>query len=97
MWAVLKAYNDSEKQIWINEYGWNTNDENAKSQYLQSVLTKLKANHSEVFQACYLQIQDLPNSVWGLVNVDSNTGAITPRQAWYTFAEFTGGEREELN
>lgn len=42
IYSVLTGKNQGHKQVWINEYGWNTGNENSKSQNLISVLTQLQ-------------------------------------------------------
>ena len=89
--SVLNSYYGTKKKIWINEYGWNTNNDDEKTKYLINVLTALKTDpvyKQFVIQSAYLQLQDLPNSNWGLVQVDSTSNTITPRNSWYAFAEF---------
>eukprot|EP01084_Bolivina_argentea_P193730 332351_1 len=88
---VLNCYYGKNKKIWVNEYGWNIDNDDLKSKYLMEVLTVLKTNaiYTEyVIQSAYLQIQDLPNSNWGIVDVDYTTNSITPRNSWYSFQEF---------
>ncbi|MCX7598232.1 MAG: glycosyl hydrolase, partial [Armatimonadetes bacterium] len=40
-YAVLVRHGDAHKKIWVNEYGWNTRDEQAKAEKLRAVLTEL--------------------------------------------------------
>ena len=86
---VLESLNMSNKKIWINEYGWNIDDDDTKTKYLINSLNNVKYNYSDkVIQMSYLQIQDLQNSNWGIVDVDYTTKIISPRNSWYAFNEF---------
>ncbi len=90
-YQVLVNNGDGHKKLWLNEYGWNTSDENFRAQQLTNVLTELKKpEYHMVFQANYLIISDLPgtsdNGVdYGLCSRNTNTLELFPRQAWYAF------------
>ncbi len=85
---VLVSHGDGHKKLWLNEYGWDTNDEAAKAAKLTAVLNELKKpEYDMVFQASYLVITDLVGSGhgYGLCSRNTTTLTITPRQSWYAF------------
>ena len=95
--AVLVRHGDASKRVWINEYGWNTKDEGAKSRNLMTVLNTLQNNstYDYVELAQYLVLTDLPNAPkvgghdYGLMSRDVDTLTITPRLSYETFANFS--------
>ena len=42
MFDVLDHFGDSQKPVWINEFGWDTTDEVKKSRYLADALEKVR-------------------------------------------------------
>ena len=95
--AITDTYNvlvnngDGHKKLWINEYGWNTSDENFKAQQITNVLNTIKQpQYHMVFQLNHLIMTDLPqvpytNHDYGLANGDLKAFTITPRASWYAF------------
>eukprot|EP00039_Didymoeca_costata_P019143 m.336404 g.336404 ORF g.336404 m.336404 type:complete len:654 (-) comp17844_c0_seq1:69-2030(-) len=96
--AVLVANNDSHKPIWINEYGWNTQDETMKSEQLTAVLESLQnSSFSYVEMANYLILDDLPNTPdsghdFGLMNRNKSLVSLSPRLSYYTYCNITGAK-----
>jgi PKD repeat protein len=92
-YQVLVNHGDGQKKLWLNEYGWNTTDENLKASYLTTVLNTLKQpEYNMVFQANYLVLTDLPETSdsghdFGLCSRNLSTLTITPRQSWYAFRD----------
>lgn len=90
-YAVLTSHGDGQKKLWLNEYGWNTSDENLKANYLTTVLTELKKpEYDMVFMANHLVISDLPGTPdnghdYGLCSRNLSTLTLIPRQSWYAF------------
>jgi hypothetical protein len=100
--AVLVKHGDASKRVWINEYGWNTKDERAKSHNLMTVLSALQNNstYDYVELAQYLVLTDLPNTPvgghdYGLMSRDVDTLTITPRLSYETFANFSKNTRAD--
>lgn len=99
--AVLVKHGDASKAVWINEYGWNTKDEGAKSRDLVTVLSALQKNstYDYVELAQYLVLTDLPNAPkigghdYGLMDRDVDALTITPRLSYETFANFSKNAR----
>ncbi len=92
-YQVLVNHGDGHKKLWLNEYGWDTTDENAKAANVTSVLNALKdPQYHMVFQANYLIITDLPGTPdwghdFGLCSRDTTALTLTPRQSWYAFRD----------
>jgi PKD repeat protein len=90
-YQVLVNHGDGHKKLWLNEYGWNTSDENFKAQQITNVLTELKKpEYHMVFQANHLVISDLPGTPdwghdYGLCSRNTTTLELFPRQSWYAF------------
>ncbi len=85
-YACLVRHGDGHKKLWLNEYGWNTADEQEKARNLRAVLTELsKPRYHMVFQASYLALTDLPDARdadghdFGLCSRDRVKGTVTPR------------------
>ena len=95
--AVLIKHGDASKRVWINEYGWNTKDEDEKSKNLVAVLSALSNNstYDYVELAQYLVLTDLPNAPkvgghdYGLMSRDVGALTIAPRLSYETFANFS--------
>jgi hypothetical protein len=92
-YQVLVNHGDGHKKLWLNEYGWNTDDEARKAANLTTVLNALKQpEYHMVFQANYLVITDLPDTPdwghdYGLCSRNTSTLEIFPRQSWYAFRD----------
>jgi PKD repeat protein len=92
-YQVLVNHGDGHKKLWLNEWGWNTSDENLKAANVTTVLNTLKQpEYDMVFQANYLIITDLPGTPdwghdYGLCSRNTSTLTITPRQSWYAFRD----------
>lgn len=91
-YAVLVRHGDAHKKIWVNEYGWNTRDEQVKAANLRAVLNELaKPRWHMVFQASYLCLTDLPDADdatghdFGLCSRDRKSLKITPRPSYEAF------------
>jgi len=90
-YAVLTSRGHGHKSLWLNEYGWNTSDENLKAANVTTVLTELKKpEYHMVFMANHLVITDLPETPdnghdYGLCGRNRQTLTLTPRQSWYAF------------
>ena len=95
--AVLVEHGDASKRVWINEYGWNTKDESAKSRNLMAVLSILQDNstYDYVELAQYLVLTDLPNAPkvgghdYGLMSRDVDALTMAPRLSYTTFENFS--------
>ncbi len=91
---VLVKHGHGHKKLWLNEYGWNTQDEVERAKNLTTVLTELKKpEYHMVFQANHLIISDLPDndgtkSDYGLCGRDLRNLTLRPRQAWHAFRKF---------
>jgi hypothetical protein len=93
-YAILVRHGDGHKKLWLNEYGWDTTDEEAKAANLRTVLTELaKPEYHMVFQASYLVLTDLPHTSdtkghdYGLCSRDRKAGTITPRESYEAFRD----------
>jgi len=93
-YRCLVRHGDGHKKLWLNEYGWNTRDEQAKARNLRRVLRELaKPEYHMVFQASYLVLTDLPAADdetghdFGLCSRDRNVPSITPRESYQAFAD----------
>jgi len=102
-YAVLVRHGDAHKKIWVNEYGWNTRDEEAKARYLRAVLTELaKPRWHMVFQASYLCLTDLPDADdaaghdFGLCSRDRQAVRVVPRPSYEVFRELATASAKRL-
>jgi hypothetical protein len=93
IYLTLVRHGDGHKKLWINEYGWNTRDEAAKSRNLRRVLRELaRPEYHMVFQASYLVLTDLPDTDdreghdYGLCSRDREKLTITPRESYWAFS-----------
>ena len=93
-YRVLVRHGDAHKKLWVNEYGWNTRDENAKARNLTRVLRRLaQPRYHMVFQANYLVLTDLPEADdrighdYGLCSRDRKALTITPRESYEAFGD----------
>ena len=91
-YRVLVRHGDGHKKLWLNEYGWNTEDEGLKARNLREVLTRLATPEFHmVFQANYLVLTDLPDSNdttghdYGLCSRDRKALQIAPRGSYEAF------------
>ena len=98
---VMVKYGDSHKKLWLNEYGWKTDDEDKKSKELKIVLDEFaKPKYDYIFQANYLVLTDLPEiddaHDYGLCDrdiSDPNNLRIIPRKSYETFKEVVLGKK----
>jgi hypothetical protein len=93
-YRVLVRHGDGHKKLWINEYGWNTRDEEKKAGNLRAVLRELvKPEYHMVAQASYLVLTDLPEADdgsghdFGLCARDRRKLTITPRASYEAFRD----------
>jgi len=80
--------------LWINEWGWNSADEEAKASAVTTVLSGLKSsNYSYVLSATYLALSDLPGTPdtghgWGLMSQNTTAEELSPRPSYVAFQDF---------
>jgi hypothetical protein len=73
---VLDDHGMTDRDLWLNEYGWRFEDESLKADLLIRTLRELeKPEYQRVFQATYLTHSDLPDDGggppgWGLADRD---------------------------
>jgi len=97
VYAVMVANGDGHKAVLVNEYGWDSSDEDFKSQALLSALHGFSSsNFSYVTYSTYLALTDLPGTPdsqdgWGLCAQDTTTESITPRPSYSAFQTFLRG------
>ena len=89
--ASLASHGQSGKMLWLNEWGFNTSNDTLKASLVTAGLTGIRAR-TNVFEASYLTVTDLPDaarSPYGLVSI---VGAVAnaqlqPRPAWTAFRD----------
>lgn len=87
---VLASHGHSSRRLWLNEWGFRTTNDTLKGQLVQSTLERLQNGYTNVFEAQYLTVTDLPNGdAWGLAasNTSTNPPTVTPRGSWYAFRD----------
>lgn len=90
-YACLVRHGHGHKKLWLNEYGWNTRNEQQKSENLITVLTELKKRkYHYVYQANQLILTDLNKNGhdYGFCDGDPDALTITPRLSYETFKAF---------
>ena len=90
---ILEEKGHGNRPIWINEYGWNTSDEDLKARLIERVLTDLERNErNTVTHALHLVLTDLPATPddghdWGLCDRDTTALTVTPRASYNAFRD----------
>jgi hypothetical protein len=87
-YACLVRHGDGHKRLWLNEYGWNTRNEEKKAGNIQEVLARFKTQeYFMVFQANYLVLTDLNKDGHDYGMCDMNLGKleIRPRESYTAF------------
>jgi len=81
---VMVEHGDAHKGIWISEFGWNTKDEDTKSERLVKTIRELHdPRYFYVTMAHYLCLRDPDRGGdYGLVNDD-----LTPRKSYHAFKQ----------
>lgn len=90
-YACLVRHGDGHKKIWIGEYGWNTGDEQRKSENLVAVLNELKKpEYHMIFRANFLVLTNLNKDGhdYGLCGQDPENGIISPYASYETFKNY---------
>jgi len=89
----IESRAQGNKPLWVNEYGWNSNDESMKAAAITAVLTALRDNYTYVSASMYLSLTDLPNVPdsghgYGLASQDTAAQTVTPRASYNAFKAF---------
>jgi hypothetical protein len=87
----LASHGNAGKSLWLNEWGFNTSNDALKASLVSAALTGIRGR-TNVFEASYLTVTDLPDSArspYGLVSI---VGAVAnaqlqPRAAWTAFRD----------
>lgn len=90
-YACLVRHGQGHKKLWLNEYGWNTRDEDKKARNLAEVLEKLKQPEFHyVFMANYLVLTDLEKNGhdYGLCDLNLDKLEVIPRASYKVFQDF---------
>jgi hypothetical protein len=89
--ASLQNHSNANRMLWLNEWGFNTSDDQLKASLVTAALTGLRAL-TNVFEAQYLTVTDLPDaarSPFGLVSIVGPVAnaELQPRAAWFAFRD----------
>lgn len=90
---MLVKHGDGHKQMWMNEYGWKSSDENMKAAAMNTVLSALVHNYTYVTSALYLALTDLPGVPdsghgYGLADQNTQLETVTLRASGQAFKAF---------
>lgn len=88
---VLVAHGHGDRGVWLNEWGWNTDDETLKATLVSHTLQRLEDDFPMATMALYLGVTDLPGTPdsdhdYGLCDRDTTSLTITPRASYEAFS-----------